>query len=49
MADVHGFVIFAPYMAVAMAVTHLISRRRRRYRAVAADDALPALLTPATP
>ena len=30
LAGVHGFAMFAPYAAIFLAVTHLLSRRRRR-------------------
>lgn len=30
LAGVHGFALFAPYLAIAMAVTHVLWARRRR-------------------
>lgn len=30
LAGAHGFALFAPYLAVAMAVTHLLWARRRK-------------------
>lgn len=30
LAGVHGFALFAPYLAVAVAVTHVLWARRRR-------------------
>jgi hypothetical protein len=37
-ADVHGFLLFAPYLAFAMSVAHIVWARRRRNERLAANE-----------
>jgi hypothetical protein len=43
LAGVHGFAIFAPYLALVFAALHLRSRRRARLAAIPVAVAAPRL------